>query len=60
MCTNIIKIIKVYEDLNNLYLLLELKEGGDLHELISSTMGLEEDDSKIIIAQILLSADFFH
>ena len=59
-CANVIRIIKVYEDQKYLCLLLELKEGGSLYDLICKQNKLKEDDSKIITAQILLAADYFH
>ena len=60
MCTYAIKLLKVYENKEYLCLLLELIEGVNLHELIRSQKYLNEDDSKIIAAQILLSVDYFH
>lgn len=57
---NITRIYKIYETSQNIYILMELKEGGNLKECILSRKFFLEDGVKIICAQILLTVDYFH
>lgn len=49
-CANVIKLFKIYEDENKLYLLLEYKSGGDLKDAIVNRRYITEGDAKIITA----------
>lgn len=57
-CPSIIKLYRLYECHENLYLLLEYQKGGTLSERISNGILFSEEEAKIIATQLLLAADF--
>ncbi|KAK2634095.1 hypothetical protein Ddye_028887 [Dipteronia dyeriana] len=58
---HMIKFYDAFEDANNIYIVMELCEGGELLERILSRGGrYTEEDAKTIIVQILSVVSFFH
>ncbi|PIN19125.1 Ca2+/calmodulin-dependent protein kinase, EF-Hand protein superfamily [Handroanthus impetiginosus] len=59
--SNLIKFYDAYEDHDNVYIVMELCEGGELLDRILSRGGkYTEDDAKIVIIQILNVVAFCH
>lgn len=50
---NILKMYEFFEDENRFYIVTELCSGGDLYSEINNKGKLTEDETKIIIKQIL-------
>eukprot|EP00252_Welwitschia_mirabilis_P021595 TRINITY_DN5577_c0_g1_i1.p1 TRINITY_DN5577_c0_g1~~TRINITY_DN5577_c0_g1_i1.p1 ORF type:complete len:577 (+),score=84.95 TRINITY_DN5577_c0_g1_i1:452-2182(+) len=58
---NLVKFHEAYEDSSNVYIVMELCEGGELLERILSRGGkYSEDDAKAVIVQILNVVAFCH
>ncbi|KAL7094518.1 hypothetical protein ACP275_11G108400 [Erythranthe tilingii] len=59
--TNLIQFYDAYEDQENVYIVMELCEGGELLDRILSRGGkYTEEDAKIVMMQILNVVAFFH
>ncbi|XP_028806628.1 CDPK-related kinase 4 [Neltuma alba] len=59
--SNLVKFHDVFEDANNVYIVMELCEGGELLDRILSRGGrYTEDDAKAILVQILDVVAFCH
>eukprot|EP00347_Sterkiella_histriomuscorum_P007726 403347792 len=57
---NIMRLEKIYEDSEFIYLFLEYQQGGTLLKIIDQRMRLRENDLKIIVIQILLGLNQMH
>ncbi|TNV86993.1 hypothetical protein FGO68_gene9028 [Halteria grandinella] len=57
-CGSTIKLIKIYESEKFLNLLMEYQEGGSLGDRIQKNIAFNENDSRLIMAQLLLTIDF--
>lgn len=57
-CGNIIKLLKIYESDKYLNLLLEFQEGGTLGDMLEKQVKVSEEDTRMIVAQLLLTLDF--
>ncbi|PON75474.1 Serine/threonine protein kinase [Parasponia andersonii] len=58
---HLVKFYDAYEDANNVYIVMELCEGGELLDKILSRGGrYAEDDAKLIVVQILSVVAFCH
>uniref|UniRef100_A0A803NUR3 non-specific serine/threonine protein kinase n=1 Tax=Cannabis sativa TaxID=3483 RepID=A0A803NUR3_CANSA len=58
---NLVKFYDAYEDSNNVYIVMELCEGGELLDRILSRGGkYAEEDAKVIVVQILSAVAFCH
>ncbi|KAK7258660.1 hypothetical protein RIF29_24242 [Crotalaria pallida] len=58
---NLIKFYDAFEDVNNVYIVMELCEGGELLDRIIDRGGrYPEDDSKAIIVQIIVVVSCCH
>ncbi|XP_062091319.1 CDPK-related kinase 3 isoform X2 [Humulus lupulus] len=58
---NLVKFYDAYEDTNNVYIVMELCEGGELLDRILSRGGkYAEEDAKVIVVQILSVVAFCH
>jgi serine/threonine protein kinase len=57
-CPSIIRLYRIYECDENLYLLLEYQKGGTLSERVRNGILFSEDEARIIATQLLLAADF--
>ncbi|KAL8167405.1 hypothetical protein V2J09_008904 [Rumex salicifolius] len=58
---HMLKFYDAFEDANNVYIVLELCEGGELLDRILSRGGrYSEEDAKLIVAQILSAVAFCH
>ncbi|XP_031392498.1 CDPK-related kinase 3 isoform X1 [Punica granatum] len=58
---HLVKFYDACEDANNVYIVMELCEGGELLDRILSRGGrYEEEDAKVIVVQILSVAAFCH
>eukprot|EP01018_Ginkgo_biloba_P010681 Gb_31880 [translate_table: standard] len=58
---NLVKFHDAYEDNNNVYIIMELCEGGELLDRILSRGGrYSEEDAKVIVVQILSIVAFCH
>ncbi|KAF1893488.1 hypothetical protein Lal_00001968 [Lupinus albus] len=59
--TNLVKFYEAFEDVNNVYIVMELCEGGELLDRILDRGGrYPEDDAKAIIVQILDVVAYCH
>ncbi|KAL9151992.1 hypothetical protein ABFS82_11G088900 [Erythranthe guttata] len=59
--TNLIQFHDAYEDQENVYIVMELCEGGELLDRILSRGGkYTEEDAKVVMMQILNVVAFFH
>ncbi|KAL9245770.1 hypothetical protein vseg_019384 [Gypsophila vaccaria] len=59
--SNLIKIYDAYEDNENVYIVMELCQGGELLDRILSRGGkYTEDDAKVVLLQILNVVSFCH
>ena len=56
----IVKLYEVWEDARNLYLVLELCEGGELFDYIVKKKKLTEREAAVLFQQILLSLRYLH
>eukprot|EP00347_Sterkiella_histriomuscorum_P007269 403349613 len=59
-CLGVNKLLNVYECSQNIYLMFEYCNGGNLKSFLTRKRRLQEPDIKIILAQILLSLDYLH
>ena len=57
---NILSLNDVFEDTDNIYLILEYVEGGSLFDYIQKRDGLNERDSFIFFVQTCLAIEFLH
>ncbi|TNV74643.1 hypothetical protein FGO68_gene5677 [Halteria grandinella] len=57
-CGNTLKLYKIYESDKYLNLLMEFQEGGTLGDKLEKGTVFTEEESKIIMAQLLLTVDF--
>lgn len=58
---NLIKFYEAFEDMHNVYVVMELCEGGELLDRILARGGrYTEDDAKNIVVQMLSVVSFFH
>ncbi|XP_073138416.1 CDPK-related protein kinase isoform X2 [Henckelia pumila] len=58
---NIVKFYEAFEDVDNVYIVTELCEGGDLLERLLSRGGKHsEDQAKSVLVQILNAVAFYH
>ncbi|KAL6127507.1 hypothetical protein ACLB2K_070872 [Fragaria x ananassa] len=58
---NLVKFYDAFEDANNVYIVMELCEGGELLDKILSRGGrYTEDDAKVIVVQILSVVAYCH
>ncbi|XP_077249868.1 CDPK-related kinase 5-like [Tasmannia lanceolata] len=59
--SNLVQFYDAYEDHDNVYIVMELCEGGELLDRILSRGGkYSEDDAKAVVVQILNVVAFFH
>lgn len=52
-CPNVLRLYEIYESENNLYMVLELINGGDLRHKIKSSGHISEKISQVIIFNLL-------
>ena len=57
---NIIKFIEKFEDVDKLYYIFELVEGGDLYDYVLKKNRLEEEESRAIMKQLLDVVGYLH
>lgn len=57
-CGNVIKLLKIYESEQNLNLFLEYQQGGTLGDVLEKQIKISEEESRMILAQLLLTVDF--
>ena len=57
---HIVKLYEVFEDARNIYLVLELCEGGELFDYIVKKKKLTEREAAVLFQQILLSLRYLH
>lgn len=51
---------EIYETRENVFLVLELMSGGELHNRVKSNIPLPEIEVKFIFSQILLGVQYLH
>jgi calcium-dependent protein kinase len=56
---NIVRLYETYEDQINVYLVLEVCEGGELFDRIVNK-GFTEDEAKVLFQQIMRSLYYCH
>lgn len=59
-CESIVRLIETYEDDTFIYLVLEYQEEGSLLNEIFKSRRFDEENTKTIMEQLLLSIDFIH
>ena len=57
---NIVKLFDVWENSNELYLIMEYVEGGELFHFVEQRKGLHEDETVIIFRQIIAALLYCH
>ena len=57
---NIVEIFEVHEDLNKVYLVMELERGGELFDRIIENGSYSEKDAAEIVKQILSAVAYMH
>ncbi|CAK68017.1 unnamed protein product (macronuclear) [Paramecium tetraurelia] len=57
---NIIKLFETFEDVRNVYLVMELCEGGELFDRIIDKGHFSENEAKIIFLQIMQAVNYCH
>ncbi|CAD8093543.1 unnamed protein product [Paramecium primaurelia] len=57
---NIIKLFETFEDARNVYLVMELCEGGELFDRIIDKGHFSENEAKIIFLQIMQAVNYCH
>jgi len=57
---NIVSLFSTYEDSKNVYLVMELCEGGELFDRIVTEKKFSEQDAVIIMEQILKAVNYLH
>ena len=57
----IVNMLCSFQDLNNLYLGLELMKGGDLrYHLINNTQAFTESQLKFLLANLIMGLEYIH
>ena len=56
----ILKLHYSYQDNQNLYLITDFMQGGDLHNLLSKAIQLKENKAKFYLSEILLGLEYIH
>ena len=56
----ILKLHYSFQDNNNLYLITDFMQGGDLHSLLSKSIQLKENKAKFYLSEILLALEYMH
>ncbi|XP_033745274.1 calcium/calmodulin-dependent protein kinase type 1-like [Pecten maximus] len=57
---NIVQLLEVFEEKNNVYLVMELVTGGELFDRIVEKGSYTEKDASSLIKQVLEAVDFMH
>ncbi|ORX48104.1 Pkinase-domain-containing protein [Piromyces finnis] len=57
---NIIQLYDVYEDSTNVYLVLELANGGELFKRIRSLKKLTENQTRVVMKQLFKALEYLH
>ena len=57
---NIVKYYDYFEEEDYIYLMMEYLEGGTLREYINNNKNISENDSRIIIKQLLTALSYLH
>jgi serine/threonine protein kinase len=60
-CASVLKLLQLYEDENNVYMVLEYQPKGTLMTILesSSKNTFTESQARMIVEQILLALDYF-
>jgi serine/threonine protein kinase len=60
-CASVLKLLQLYEDEHNVYMVLEYQPKGTLMTILEgqSKSQFSEAQTRVIIEQILLALDFF-
>ena len=59
-CEGILRLIEIYEDNQYVYLVLEYQRQGSLLGKLTQTQVIDEQKSKFIMEQLLLTLDYIH
>jgi len=57
---NIMQLYDVYEDSTNVYLVLELAKGGELHTRIRTLKKLTENQTRVVMKQLFSALEYLH
>ena len=57
---NIIKLYEIYEDLDNIYLVMELCEGGELFDRVKNAGYFTENHARSIFKKIIPAIHYCH
>ncbi|EGR30641.1 protein kinase domain protein [Ichthyophthirius multifiliis] len=57
---NIIRLYEIYEDQRKIYLVMELCQGGELFDLITTRQKFTEQEARIIFKQVALALSYCH
>lgn len=57
---NIIKLIDIFSDSKNFYLVMELSTGGDIFDRLTKKGRYSEDEAKLVFKQLLEAIDYLH
>lgn len=56
----LVNMVKSFQDRQNLYLVMDYLPGGDLRHLIAKSVSFTEEESKFIIACLLIGLSYVH
>ena len=59
-CPNIIKLHRVYENNESLFLILDYLQGGSLFDFITDKRDIYEDQISSVAGQLLLAVEYMH
>lgn len=57
---HIVRVMETFADLHNIYLVMELCEGGELFDRVVEASGLTEQQASICVRQMLLAVNYLH
>ena len=58
ICHFVVKIYDCFETTNNIYIILELCNQGNLQEILNKQKKLREDEAKLILFQVISALDY--
>ena len=57
-CVSVVRLLQIFEDDDNIYMVLEYQPNGTLLRTLKSNQQFKEPDVRVIMEQMLLALDF--